>query len=62
VLGAHVLLLDAYQIDVRPLCAKVRSERGAAEDPVRALRESGYLERVSAERGGAPTVAGGWGR
>jgi L-rhamnose isomerase/sugar isomerase len=62
VLGAHELLLDAYRADVRPLCAKVRVERGAAEDPVRALREGGYRERVSAERGATEAVAGGWGR
>ena len=62
VLGAHELLLDAYRIDVRPLCARVRAERGAAEDPVRALRECGYVGRVIAERGGTEAVAGGWGR
>ena len=62
VLGAHELLLDAYRIDVRPLCARVRAERGAAEDPVRALRESGYVGRVIAERGSTEAVAGGWGR
>jgi len=62
VLAAHELLLDAYRIDVRPLCAKVRAECGAAEDPVRALREGGYVKRVSAERGTTATVAGGWGR
>ena len=62
VLGAHEVLLDAYRIDVRPLCAKIRVERGAAEDPIRALREGGYVQRVSAERGSAETVAGGWGR
>jgi L-rhamnose isomerase / sugar isomerase len=62
VLGAHELLLDAYRIDVRAFCARVRSELGAAEDPIRALRESGYVERVSAERGSAEAVAGGWGR
>ena len=62
VLGAHEVLLDAYRTDVRPLCAKVRGGRGAAEDPVQALRESGYAERMIAERGSAETVAGGWGR
>jgi L-rhamnose isomerase / sugar isomerase len=62
VLGAHELLLDAYRIDVRPLCAQVRVERGAPEDPVRALRDSGYVERVSAKRGSTAGVAGGWGR
>ena len=62
VLRAHEVLLDAYGIDVRPLCAKTRGERGAAEDPIRALREGGYVERAVAERGSAETVAGGWGR
>jgi L-rhamnose isomerase/sugar isomerase len=62
VLGAHERLLDAYRIDVRPLCAKVRVERGAAEDPVRELRASAYAERMAAERGSSEAVAGGWGR
>jgi L-rhamnose isomerase/sugar isomerase len=62
VLGGHELLVDAFRIDVRPLCAKVRAELGAAEDPVAALRDSGYAERRAAERGGGATVAGGWGR
>lgn len=62
VLGAHEVLLDAYRIDVRPLCAKIRAERGGAEDPVRALRDGGYVERVTVERGTAEAVAGGWGR
>src|SRR6476646_1391746 len=58
VLRAHEVLLDAYGIDVRPLCAKTRGKRGAAEDPIRALREGGYVERAVAERGSAETVAG----
>jgi L-rhamnose isomerase / sugar isomerase len=62
VLGGHERLLDAFQTDVRPLCARVRAGLGAAEDPVAALRASGYAERAAAERGGAATVAGGWGR
>jgi L-rhamnose isomerase / sugar isomerase len=62
VLAAHEPLLDAYRIDVRPLCAKVRADGGAAADPVSALREGGYVERVSAERGSSEAVAGGWGR
>jgi L-rhamnose isomerase / sugar isomerase len=62
VLGGHELLVDAFRIDVRPLCAKVRAELGAAEDPVAALRDSGYAERRAAERGRGATVAGGWGR
>ena len=34
VLGGHELLLDAFNTDVRPLCAKVREELGAAADPI----------------------------
>jgi L-rhamnose isomerase/sugar isomerase len=62
VLAGHEALLDAYRTDVRPLCAKVRAERGAAEDPVAAHRASGYRERIAAERGATAGVAGGWGR
>ena len=62
VLTAHRALLDAYHTDVRPLCAEVRAELGAAEDPMAALRSSGYAEMRAAERGGDPTVSGGWGR
>jgi len=50
VLGGHGVLLDAYRTDVRPLCAQVRAELGAEEDPIGALRASGYAGRVAAER------------
>jgi L-rhamnose isomerase/sugar isomerase len=50
VLRGHELLLDAYNTDVRPLCARVRASLGAAEDPLGTLRESGYVERRAAER------------
>jgi L-rhamnose isomerase/sugar isomerase len=50
VLAGHELLLDAYKTDVRPLCARARLQLGAAEDPIGALRASGYAERVAAER------------
>jgi L-rhamnose isomerase / sugar isomerase len=62
VLGGHEVLLDAFRTDVRPLCARVRTARGAPEDPVRALRESRYAARMAHERGGSVTTAGGWGR
>jgi L-rhamnose isomerase/sugar isomerase len=62
VLAGHRLLLDAFQADVRPLCAKARVELGAAEDPIAELRASGYAERRAAERGEGESVAGGWGR
>jgi L-rhamnose isomerase/sugar isomerase len=60
VLGAHELLLDAFRTDVRELCAKVRAAAGGAADPVAALRESGYVERIVRERGAAAPVSGGW--
>jgi L-rhamnose isomerase/sugar isomerase len=53
VLGGHQVLLDAYNTDVRPLCASARAALGAAEDPVRALRASGRFERIAAERAGS---------
>jgi L-rhamnose isomerase/sugar isomerase len=62
VLGAHELLLDAYRTDVRPQLARARASIGAAEDPVAALRASGYVERIIADRGTTVSVAGGWGR
>jgi L-rhamnose isomerase/sugar isomerase len=62
VLAGHEALLEAYRTDVRPLCAKARTERGAATDPVAALRSSDYVARIARERGTTEAVAGGWGR
>src|SRR6201999_627778 len=50
VLGGHEVLLDAFNSDVRPACAAARAALGAAEDPIKTLRESGYARRVAAER------------
>jgi L-rhamnose isomerase / sugar isomerase len=50
VLAGHEALLDAYRTDVRPLCARARIGLGAAEDPIAALRGSGYAARAAAER------------
>jgi L-rhamnose isomerase/sugar isomerase len=50
VLGAHRILLNAYNTDVRTLCAKVREDLGASPDPVAAFRQSGYAEKVTEER------------
>jgi L-rhamnose isomerase/sugar isomerase len=55
VLRGHELLLDAYNTDVRPLCAKVRMQRGAAADPIGELRASGYAARMAEQR--TPGVA-----
>jgi L-rhamnose isomerase/sugar isomerase len=50
VLRGHELLLEAFATDVRPLCARVRVQGGAAADPIAELRASGYVERVTAAR------------
>jgi L-rhamnose isomerase/sugar isomerase len=62
VLAGHGILLDAFRNDVREDCARMRASLGGAEDPVAALRASGYVERIVAERGSTVTVAGGWGQ
>jgi L-rhamnose isomerase/sugar isomerase len=59
VLGANAVLMDAYNTDVRPLLAELREEQGLHPDPMKAYLESGYAERIVAERvGGTPA---GWG-
>ena len=50
VLGGHEVLLDAFNTDVRGACAEARVALGAAEHPIRALRESGYAARMASER------------
>jgi L-rhamnose isomerase/sugar isomerase len=51
VLGAHRVLLEAFETDVRPLLSRLREEQGLALDPVEAFRAGGYAERLAAERG-----------
>jgi L-rhamnose isomerase/sugar isomerase len=58
VLAGHQVLLDAYNTDVRPLCASARRALGAAADPVAALRSSGRTERVAAERAAGEAIRG----
>jgi L-rhamnose isomerase / sugar isomerase len=47
---AEECLRDAFWQDVRPLMREWRKSHGLPEDPMRALRESGYLERITADR------------
>ena len=49
--GAEELFRGAFWRDVRPLTRAWREARGLTADPLKALRENGYVERVSAERG-----------
>jgi L-rhamnose isomerase/sugar isomerase len=62
VLAGHELLLDAYNTDVRPLCAAVRVAAGAAADPVAELRASGYAEKATIVRSSDAALSGGGSR
>jgi L-rhamnose isomerase / sugar isomerase len=59
VLGANGILMDAYDTDVRPLLAEVRTGMGLDPEPMRAYAASGYAERIVADRVGGQ--AAGWG-
>jgi L-rhamnose isomerase / sugar isomerase len=48
---------DAFSTDVRPAVREWRRSRGLAEDPLKAFRESGYLERITRERAGRQSAA-----
>src|SRR3954463_4349120 len=52
VLAAHEALMDAFNTDVRPLLADLRSEQGLEANPMTAYARSGYAERIIAERVG----------
>jgi L-rhamnose isomerase/sugar isomerase len=60
VLGGHRILMDAFETDVRPLLAQVRTEKGIAPDPFAALKTDGYVQRTIEERGTAQPTAGGF--
>jgi L-rhamnose isomerase/sugar isomerase len=60
VLGAHRVLTDAFETDVRPLLAQVRVEMGLHPDPIVALKGSGYEQKVAVERGTASGAGGGF--
>jgi L-rhamnose isomerase/sugar isomerase len=51
VLGAHRVLLESFETDVRPVLAELRRGLGVPEDPVAAFREGGYAETLARERG-----------
>jgi L-rhamnose isomerase/sugar isomerase len=51
IVAAEELLRGAFWTDVRPLAAAWRQARGLAPDPLAALLEGGYVERIARERG-----------
>jgi len=59
VLAANAAVMDAYNTDVRPLLAELRTDMGLDPDPVAAYHRSGYAEQIVGDRvGGTPA---GWG-
>jgi L-rhamnose isomerase / sugar isomerase len=59
VLGANAVIMDAFNTDVRPLVADLRTELGLDPDPVAAYARSGYADKIKADRVGG--AAAGWG-
>jgi L-rhamnose isomerase/sugar isomerase len=59
VLGAHDVLMDAYNSDVRPLIKEWREDSGIDPEPMKAYAASGYAERIATERVGGNQA--GWG-
>ena len=59
VLGAHAILMDAFDTDVRPMLRDLRTEMGLDPDPMAAYARSGYAERTVTERVGGQQA--GWG-
>jgi L-rhamnose isomerase/sugar isomerase len=59
VLAANAVLMDAYNTDVRPLLAELRTEMGLDPDPVAAYHRSGHADKIRRERVGGE--AAGWG-
>ncbi len=49
--AAEELFRGAFFTDVRPAVRQWREQRGLPADPLAALKASGYVERISAERG-----------
>ena len=47
---AEECLKAAFHADVRPAMAEWRKSKGLAEDPLKAFRASGYIERATKER------------
>jgi L-rhamnose isomerase/sugar isomerase len=50
VLGAHRVLTDAYETDVRPVLSALRAAADLPPDPVEAFRAQGHAERLARER------------
>ncbi len=59
VLGAHAVVMDAFNTDVRPMLADLRVEMGLDPDPMSAYARSGWAEQIVVQRAGGQQA--GWG-
>src|SRR5579871_1356120 len=53
---AESILQDAFATDVRPALREWRVSKNPPADPLHAFRESGYLDKITAERGSRSTA------
>ena len=58
--AAEELFRSAFWRDVRPLLSAWRESRGLAANPLNALREDGYVERITRERAGRQSAVGSY--
>jgi L-rhamnose isomerase/sugar isomerase len=58
--AAEELFRGAFWRDVRPLVAAWRQSRGLVADPLAALRDDGYVERITRERAGRQSAVGSY--
>ena len=58
--AAEELFRGAFWTDVRPLAAAWREAHGLPADPLAALREGGYVERITRERGSRQSTVGSY--
>ena len=49
-ISAESLLQDAFNTDVRPAIQEWRLSKGLPADPLKAFRDSGYMDRIVKER------------
>ncbi len=50
-MDAETCLKDAFSTDVRPVIREWAVSKGLPADPMDAFRQSGYLEKITADRG-----------
>jgi L-rhamnose isomerase/sugar isomerase len=59
IVRAESCLQDAFATDVRPVIREWRASKGLPQNPMDAFRQSGYLERISLERGSGNLTSAG---